>query len=183
MTHGGLNSLQETIYHGVPVIGLPFMTDQHLNLKRAVDDGYAIKLEWKDVNEESLTNVLQQILHNSRFINCYTFLFIRQSNNSKNLIISYEKSADRLSKLFQDQLQSPLDRAVFWTEFVIRHNGTQHLTLGSRDLAPLQRQLIDVYLILFLIAFLPFFSLFLCIRKCCCGRKSKKNTQITKKNQ
>jgi len=68
MTHGGLNSLQETIYHGVPVIGLPFMTDQHLNLKKAVDDGYAIKLDWKEVNEQSLTQVLHQIIHNSRFI-------------------------------------------------------------------------------------------------------------------
>jgi glucuronosyltransferase len=66
MTHGGLNSLQEAIYHGVPVIGLPFMTDQHLNLKRAVADGYAIQLDWKDVNEQSLTDTLQRILHNSR---------------------------------------------------------------------------------------------------------------------
>lgn len=66
MTHGGLNSLQEAIFHGVPVIGLPFMTDQHLNLGRAVNDGYAVKLAWKEVNEETLTKSLNEILHYPR---------------------------------------------------------------------------------------------------------------------
>lgn len=66
MTHGGLNSLQEAIYHGVPVIGMPFMTDQHLNVGRAVTDGYAVKLDWKELNEESLTKSLREILKNQK---------------------------------------------------------------------------------------------------------------------
>ena len=66
MTHGGLNSLQEAIYHGVPVLGLPFGTDQALNLKRAVRDGYAVTLEWTDVTQETLTKSIQDLLHNPR---------------------------------------------------------------------------------------------------------------------
>jgi len=87
----------------------------------------------------------------------------------KNLIfiqLSYEKNAERLSNLFRDQLETPLERAVFWTEFVLRHNGTKHMTLGSRDLSPLQRKLVDVYLILFLAACLPLFFLYYCSKKC-----------------
>ncbi len=79
----------------------------------------------------------------------------------------YKNAAERLSGLFRDQLQTPLERAVYWTEFVLRHNGTQHLTLASRDLSPLQRQLVDVYLMLFITAILlPIVLLYLCLKKC-----------------
>ncbi len=66
MTHGGLNSLQEAVFHRVPVLGLPIVADQSLNVKRAVRDGYALRLDWKDVTEESLAEALNQLLHNSR---------------------------------------------------------------------------------------------------------------------
>ena len=100
---------------------------------------------------------------------------------------SYQKAAERLSSLFRDQLQPPLQRAVFWTEFVLRHNGTQHLTLGSKNLNFLQRQLIDVYFILILSVIIPVTLMFFCLRKFCCT--SKKNIKLQaevkekKKNQ
>lgn len=66
ITHGGLNSLQEAMYHGVPVLGLPFGTDQVLNVGRAVKEGYAFKLVWTDVTHETLSKAIQELLHNSR---------------------------------------------------------------------------------------------------------------------
>lgn len=66
MTHGGLNSVQEAIYHNVPMLGLPFGTDQKLNMKRAVNGGYARQLRWTDLNEQTLTENIQQLLYNSR---------------------------------------------------------------------------------------------------------------------
>lgn len=62
-----MNSLQEAIFHGVPVLGLPFGIDHHLNLARAVNDGYALLIEWKDVNEDTLSNAVEQLLHNPRY--------------------------------------------------------------------------------------------------------------------
>ena len=64
ITHGGLNSLQEAVYHGVPVLGLPFGTDQKLNMRRAIDDGYATKLAWTEINQESLTSAIIDLLYN-----------------------------------------------------------------------------------------------------------------------
>lgn len=100
---------------------------------------------------------------------------------------SYQKAAERLSSLFRDQLQPPLQRAVFWTEFVLRHNGTQHLTLGSKNLNFLQRQLIDVYFILILSVIIPVTLMFFCLRKCCCTSKKNIKPQAEvkekKKNQ
>ena len=64
ITHGGLNSLQEAIYHAVPVIGMPISTDQSLNVLRAVREGYALKIEWTEVTEEILFNAIQNLIDN-----------------------------------------------------------------------------------------------------------------------
>lgn len=67
ITHGGLNSLQEAIFHGVPVLGLPFGIDQYLNLARAVNDGYALQLEWRDIDESTLSAAIEKLLFNRRY--------------------------------------------------------------------------------------------------------------------
>ena len=63
--------MQEAIYHGVPVLGFPFGLDQHLNLIRATNDGYALKLEWREINENSLMAAIQQLLHDPRYVDKY----------------------------------------------------------------------------------------------------------------
>lgn len=35
---------------------------------------------------------------------------------------------------YRDQPQAPLERAMFWIEYVLRHGGAQHLDLASRHL-------------------------------------------------
>ena len=66
MSHGGLNSLEEAIYHGVPVLGLPMGSDQNLNLNKAIRDGYALTLEWKKISDETLYQLLTELLTNAR---------------------------------------------------------------------------------------------------------------------
>jgi glucuronosyltransferase len=84
-------------------------------------------------------------------------------------------AAKRQFHLFHDQLQTPLERAVYWTEFVIKH-GTEHLKMGSRDLPLYQRSLIDVYLILIISAIIPLLLTVVCLR-ICCRRKVKANKE------
>jgi glucuronosyltransferase len=52
-----------------------------------------------------------------------------------------------VSELMRDQKERPLDRAVYWIEYVTRHGGAQHLRSASRKLALYQRGLLDVTLI------------------------------------
>lgn len=66
MTHGGLNSIQEAIYHSVPLLGLPFGTDQKLNMLRAVNDGYARKLLWTELNQKVLEEAILDLIDNGR---------------------------------------------------------------------------------------------------------------------
>jgi len=85
----------------------------------------------------------------------------------------YINSVKRLSSIYRDQTETPLKRAVYWTEFVIRHKGADHLRLGSRDLNFLQRNLFDVFLVLFILAITPLLLIILCVRRCCCQRIKK----------
>lgn len=42
-------------------------------------------------------------------------------------IFSYRQNILKIRDLMNDQPQSPLERAVWWTEHVLRHGGTRHL--------------------------------------------------------
>ena len=48
ITHGGMNSITESLYYGVPMIVIPFMTDQPLNAKRIEELHLGKKLEYKN---------------------------------------------------------------------------------------------------------------------------------------
>lgn len=130
MTHGGLLSTQEAVYHGVPVLGLPFISDQLLNMDKAVRDGYALQIRWNQIEEWRVYQAITQLIHNDR----------------------YAQKVRHLQGLLRDQPETPLERGIYWTEYYIRHEGAGHLRLGSRHLNRLQRSLIDVYLVLALIS-------------------------------
>jgi glucuronosyltransferase len=57
---------------------------------------------------------------------------------------SYSENAQRLSRIFSNQPLAPLEKAVYWTEYVIRHKGAPHLQSAVLDLAWYQYFLLDV---------------------------------------
>jgi len=67
ITHGGLLSTQETIHWGIPVVGIPLLGDQKLNMARAVAAGYGVQLDYANVTAESLDWALKEVLENSRY--------------------------------------------------------------------------------------------------------------------
>jgi len=60
----------------------------------------------------------------------------------------YRENAQRLSRIYRDQPLTPLEQAVYWTEYVIRHNGAPHLRSAVMDLAWYQYFLLDVIAVL-----------------------------------
>lgn len=54
----------ESIYYGVPMVGIPLMADQHFNIKTYVKKGVAIKIELQEITTETLTNAISQVLEN-----------------------------------------------------------------------------------------------------------------------
>ncbi|CAG2061476.1 unnamed protein product, partial [Timema podura] len=126
ITHAGLLSTQEAIYHGVPILGVPFFADQYTNINKAKDQGFGEKVEFLTLTTEILLAKIQKILQNS----------------------SYKENAERISRLFKDQPETPLERAIFWTEYVLRNNGAHHLRSSSVDMPWYQYLLLDVIAVL-----------------------------------
>jgi glucuronosyltransferase len=66
----------------------------------------------------------------------------------------------KVSSLMRDQMESPLDRAVYWIEYVIRHDGAPHLRTASHKLSFIQRNLFDVLMFVFTLTFFFLFLVF-----------------------
>ncbi|XP_017479989.1 PREDICTED: UDP-glucuronosyltransferase 2B20-like [Rhagoletis zephyria] len=122
ISHGGLFGTQEAVYHGVPVLGIPFLFDQHLNLKKAEFGGYAVVLDFHTLTRESLKRGLEQLLFNA----------------------TYRDTSKRFSRIFRDRPMGPRETLLYWIDYVIRHNGARHLRAAGMDLKWYQFYLLDV---------------------------------------
>ena len=66
ITQGGLFSVQEAAYHGVPVLGLPVYYDQDSNIDKVVAQGWGEVIQWEQLSEEILKEKITALLSNSR---------------------------------------------------------------------------------------------------------------------
>ena len=91
----------------------------------------------------------------------------------------YKENIQRLSDLHLDRPIHPLDLAVHWVEFVMRHKGAPHLRPAAHDLNWIQYHSLDVFAFLLAVVLLSLFisvkCCMFCCRRCCFkkGRKSK----------
>nr|CAD7203160.1 unnamed protein product [Timema douglasi] len=122
ISHGGLMSTLEASYHGVPILGIPCFGDQHQNILRVQESGYGLTLDLNNITETSVAWSLDELINNLR----------------------YSSNARQISQDFRDQPQTPMERAVFWTEYVLRHNGAAHMRSSALDLNWFQYFLLDV---------------------------------------
>ena len=64
VTHGGIGSISEAIYHKASLVGIPFSNDQKPNLLRAEKQGYALLLAWDNLNEGDITDAIKKAIEN-----------------------------------------------------------------------------------------------------------------------
>uniref|UniRef100_A0A0J9YU36 Predicted gene 43638 n=1 Tax=Mus musculus TaxID=10090 RepID=A0A0J9YU36_MOUSE len=141
ITHGGTNGIYEAIYHGIPMVGVPMFADQPDNIAHMKAKGAAVEVNMNTMTSSDLLNALRTVINEP----------------------SYKENAMRLSRIHHDQPVKPLDRAVFWIEFVMRHKGAKHLRVAAHDLSWFQYHSLDV--IGFLLACVA--SAILLVAKCC----------------
>ncbi|KAM8801680.1 UDP-glucuronosyltransferase 2B31-like [Rhynchonycteris naso] len=122
ITHGGTNGIYEAIYHGIPMVGIPLFADQSDNIAHMKTKGTAIRLDLDTLSSKKLLNALKTVINDPL----------------------YKENAMKLSRIQRDQPMKPLDRAVFWIEFVMRHKGAKHLRPASLDLTWVQYHSLDV---------------------------------------
>ncbi|XP_044314852.1 UDP-glycosyltransferase UGT5 [Drosophila rhopaloa] len=126
ITHGGLLSTIESVYFGKPVLGLPCFYDQYMNVQRAQRTGFGLGLDLNNLKQEDLEKAIHTLLNDP----------------------SYAQASAAISERYRDQPESALDRAVWWTEYVIRHKGAPHLRATARDLNFIQLHSLDTWVVL-----------------------------------
>ncbi|CAH2004644.1 unnamed protein product [Acanthoscelides obtectus] len=142
VTHGGLLSMFETVYHGVPIITMPVFCDHDSNAAKAEIDGYALKLDLQTLTADKLLWAIRKVIEDPK----------------------YRQEVKRRQRLLMDQSETPLERAVFWTEYVLRHKGAMALQSPSRHLGVLQYYLVDVIALLMLSALMFYYVMKLLLR-------------------
>ncbi|KAJ8928778.1 hypothetical protein NQ314_018636 [Rhamnusium bicolor] len=158
ITHGGLLSTIETVYHGVPVLTVPIGGDQKLNAARAEMNGIGISLSFSTLTEEKFSDTLNKLLNNPK----------------------YRDTVKKRSAFLRDRPVKPLDLAIYWTEFVIRHSGAPHLRVAALDLSWYQYLLLDVLLFVAFVSVGSIIILHIIVKGIFCA--SKRNTEKVKKN-
>ncbi|XP_026736025.1 UDP-glucuronosyltransferase 2B31-like [Trichoplusia ni] len=105
VTQGGLQSTDEAITAGVPLVVMPLLSDQFFNAERYETHKIGIRVDLATVTEDQFKGALLNVIEDD----------------------SYRENIAKLRTLMLDMVQTPLERAVWWTEYVLRHGGAKHL--------------------------------------------------------
>ncbi|XP_011863830.1 PREDICTED: UDP-glucuronosyltransferase 2B15-like [Vollenhovia emeryi] len=102
---GGLQSTEEAVHYAVPLLGLPVLADQYVQVNKMVSLGVAKRLDFADISKENLNTTMTDILSDK----------------------SYKKRMLEIKALNEDKPYDLLEHLIWWIEFVIRHKGASHL--------------------------------------------------------
>nr|AAL48556.1 RE03265p [Drosophila melanogaster] len=122
ITHGGLQSTVECIHRGVPMLGLPFFYDQFRNMEHIKAQGIGLVLNYRDMTSDEFKDTIHQLL------------------TEKSFGVKAKRTADR----YRDQPMNPLDTAIWWTHYVLRHKGAPHMRVAGRNLDFITYHSLDV---------------------------------------
>lgn len=157
ITHGGLLSTHEANWHGVPMVCIPFIADQHRNVFKSVSAGIAVKIDYHTISMEKLKKAIVEVLHTPK----------------------YRKNAQLKSKLFKDQPEKPLTRAVWWSEYVMRHPKPVHLKPAEFNFGLLGSHFWDIQILIILVVV----GVLIAVKKVCAAyfTYNSQNFDINKK--
>ncbi|CAH1641747.1 unnamed protein product [Spodoptera littoralis] len=105
ITQAGLQSTDEAITAGVPLVAIPMFGDQFFNAERYENFKIGKRLSMDSLTVGEFTNAINTVINDE----------------------SYRENIVKLRTLIQDEPMSPLERAVWWTEHVLRHGGARYL--------------------------------------------------------
>ena len=66
LSHGGLLSLQEAVYHVTPLVVLPIIADQHANGQFVKNAGLGHLLLWEELTADAVFTTITDVINHSR---------------------------------------------------------------------------------------------------------------------
>ncbi|XP_075698015.1 UDP-glucuronosyltransferase 3A2 isoform X2 [Rhinoderma darwinii] len=124
VTHGGINSVMEAVYHGVPVLGIPLFGDQFDNLVRIKAKLMGEYIPPHEIKSKNFADAIRNIVENK----------------------SYKTSAMKQSVILRSHPFPPDQQLVGWVEHIIQSGGGGHLRPYSYQQPWYQQCLLDVIL-------------------------------------
>ena len=132
ITHCGNAGQHESLYHGVPMLGIPIHSNQAHNAVRLIRYNYGLVINKENATKDSIANQVYELLNNP----------------------VYKANAQKASAIMKDDVMLPVQRAAYWVEHVTRF-GSDHLRSPGLDLPWYQYWMIDIICVL-LIVFITF---------------------------
>uniref|UniRef100_A0A914WDV7 UDP-glucuronosyltransferase n=1 Tax=Plectus sambesii TaxID=2011161 RepID=A0A914WDV7_9BILA len=123
LTHCGGNSMTEAIHSGTPMVAIPLFGDQEHNAAIAVKRLIAVKVEKPQINAQSLTAALREVLNDE----------------------SYTRNARRLAEMIAKKPVKAKDLVVKWTEFAAEFQDLSNLDLAGRNFNFIKYFCLDIF--------------------------------------
>ncbi|CAG2102347.1 unnamed protein product [Medioppia subpectinata] len=98
ITHGGLNTVTESLYFGRPMIAMPVFSEQYDNAQRLHDKGFGLRLDAYKCSEEELLAAIETLLNDRQ-------LAERLAEVSRR--IQTDNSLAKVSQLIENFVQNP----------------------------------------------------------------------------
>ncbi|XP_075985046.1 UDP-glucosyltransferase 2-like [Anticarsia gemmatalis] len=126
ITHGGLLSTTEAIHCGVPIIGIPVFADQFINVARASQRGFAIKVDLSYTMAPELKKAVLEMTSNPK----------------------YAQKAKELSYIYHDRPVAPGKELAHWVNHVIETRGALHLRSPALHVPLYQKLYLDLLVVI-----------------------------------
>ncbi|KAK9877425.1 hypothetical protein WA026_018538 [Henosepilachna vigintioctopunctata] len=124
ISHGGLGGLIETVYHGVPILGIPFFADQNNNVAFVEESRFGFKLKLDNLSQTYFDEAVKELLTNP----------------------IYAENVKKRSLVLRNRPVKPMDNAIWWVEHIIKNKGGEHLRNAATDLEWYQLYMVDIML-------------------------------------
>ncbi|XP_039494879.1 UDP-glycosyltransferase UGT5 [Drosophila santomea] len=143
ITHCGIMSVIEAAYYATPVLGLPSFYDQFINLEVMKEEEAALELNINSLTVQELKDTVESLINQPK----------------------YRENALAISQRFRDQLMHPMDTAIYWTEYIIRYKGANHMKVSRSQLKLFEYYFLDNFIMVGMRLFLVVAIVFVVLSK------------------
>ena len=158
ISHGGFNSVIESVYHAKPLIIFPLWGDQSANAAAAETKGVAIRMDISDFSSEALLSNINKLLHDP----------------------TYKRNARLSSAILRNRPHTAAQRVSAMIDHVIKY-GDEHLRTGAFELSTAQFFMFDIFVFLLtaciasvVAVILMCYCVYRTCRRYCCSRNKLK---------
>ncbi|KAI6216550.1 Glucuronosyltransferase [Aphelenchoides fujianensis] len=137
VTHGGMNSVTQGTYAGVPMLSVPLFADQTRNAAMIESRGIGIRLNKFELTADVIADGLRKILDDPK----------------------YKTRARELSALIHAKPMGPDERILRYAEFAAQHDVHSFLDMYGRQMDWVVYNNVDIFAILLVVFALTLYAL------------------------